>query len=192
MCVCPIAGGVVDILKHVKNLSLGLQTVNVLPWELNEKCTSALEYLSVLSADLRAGKVDRMMASGDKQVPALEFLKEHADELKRCKFSMPGKDGTTIVTIDLAASEASQGRDLRSMWAAEGQRASELDGPAAYALALQCLADFCDALCGVKLDPEWRPTRLRSLALRVLRKMRIVLRCIANSARHGARVYILA
>ena len=86
-----------------------------------------------------------MMSAGDKQVPALEFLKEHADELKRCKFSMPGKDGTSIVTIDLAATEAAQGRDLRSMLIA-GQRTSELDGPAAFALVLKGLADFCDAI----------------------------------------------
>ena len=68
--------GVIDVLRHVKNLSLALQRVNALPWELEGEIAVSLDLLRMLAADLEQGNLDRMMApdcANGKAVPTMNF-----------------------------------------------------------------------------------------------------------------------
>jgi hypothetical protein len=66
--------GLIDLLQQVKNLSLALQTVNQLPWELEEMICAMCLLLETLSVDLKKGDVSRTLDSTDrsegKRVPA--------------------------------------------------------------------------------------------------------------------------
>jgi hypothetical protein len=53
--------GLLDLLQHVKNLSLALQTVNQLPWELAEVIDSSLELLESLGDDLAKEDISRTL-----------------------------------------------------------------------------------------------------------------------------------
>ena len=96
--------GVIDVLRHVKNLSLALQRVNALPWELEGEIAVSLDLLRMLAADLEQGKLDRMLPPACAQMgslfPHLNFCGgqaaalciSHSVELQQLRFSMYEKD----------------------------------------------------------------------------------------------------
>jgi hypothetical protein len=100
--------GIIDVLQHVKNLSLVLQTVNVLPWELEEHISNTTDLLDTLAADLAVGNISRALDPTDRsngdRVPAFEFLSIHMSELKQMKLSLrdPRKPDDALQTIDLS------------------------------------------------------------------------------------------
>ena len=49
--------GTIDLLQHVKNLSLTLQSVNQLPWELEDAVITFVSLMGDLATDLDAGRV---------------------------------------------------------------------------------------------------------------------------------------
>ena len=77
--------GTVDLLRHVKNLSLTLQTVNTLPWENEEVIATQMQLLGTLTTDLEAGKVDRELQVGGMRERAFEFLHQHMAGFKELK-----------------------------------------------------------------------------------------------------------
>ena len=100
--------GLVDLLQHIKNLSLILQTVNVLPWELEEQITFACDLLEQLADDLKCGDVSRTLnpteRSNGQRVPAFEFLSAHMAEFKKCTLSLHdprAPDGAPLQTVEL-------------------------------------------------------------------------------------------
>ena len=48
--------GTIDLLQHVKNLSLTLQSVNQLPWELEDAVITFVSLMGDLATDLDAGR----------------------------------------------------------------------------------------------------------------------------------------
>ena len=134
--------GVIDLLRPVKNLSLVLQFVNQLPWELEDERKSFLDLMEQIAADLKAGKfhsslplpkpsilqrcdrpslssytlqgkLDRTISVKGNNELVLKYLAKHAEELKHGQFSSPdSKDGTQKITIDLVKSSAQ--RSMRS------------------------------------------------------------------------------
>ena len=106
--------GLVDILQHVKNLSLLLQTVDELPWELEEQISNSLQLISDLGGDLTRGDTSRTLPpnarSHGKRVLAFELLSKHLPELRQLKLSLPDprasdEDGDdSLITVDLQPS----------------------------------------------------------------------------------------
>ena len=84
--------GIIDLLQCVKNLSLLLQTVNQLPWELKDAIKEHCDLMESLAADLKAGKWGRTLPgtahSDGKRTPALEFLSKHLPEVNQLKLSL--------------------------------------------------------------------------------------------------------
>ena len=96
--------GIIDLLSHVKDISLYLQSVEVLPWEAEDTVRTFLQLMTDLAADLAQGKTDRMLPptprSEGKRVPAFKYLSRHMSELKQGKLSMDDDTGGRK-TIDL-------------------------------------------------------------------------------------------
>ena len=95
--------GLIDVLEHVKNISLVLQTVWVFPWETLDLQRERLDIVRLLATDLEAGTLDRMVpsellrcssGSGIKLVPAFKLLKLHIAELKKAEFSLLDRERT--------------------------------------------------------------------------------------------------
>ena len=84
--------GLIDLLQHLKNLSLVMQTVNTLPWEAEEAISSMCALLQQLSADLKNGDVTRTLDPTDrsegKRVPVFEFLSTNMANFKACKLCL--------------------------------------------------------------------------------------------------------
>ena len=55
--------GTIDLLGLTKDLSVHMQTVNTLPWEMEETIASALGNLEQLAADLKQGRIDRSIGT---------------------------------------------------------------------------------------------------------------------------------
>ena len=106
--------GLIDLLQHLKNLSLVMQTVNTVPWEAEEAISSMCALLQQLSADLKNGDVTRTLDPTDrsegKRVPVFEFLSTNMANFKACKLCLrdPSKDDNSspLETIDLTLSSA--------------------------------------------------------------------------------------
>ena len=73
--------GTIDLLQHVKNLSLTLQSVNQLPWELEDAVITFVSLMGDLATDLDAGRVNRLLPPTERsygqKVPAFELLSQH-------------------------------------------------------------------------------------------------------------------
>ena len=80
-----LLAGVVDLLRHVKDLSLQLQAVNTLPWEHSELIASQMRLIGTLAADLSAGKYDRTTLVDGKQRPCFELLSKHMANFKKLR-----------------------------------------------------------------------------------------------------------
>ena len=129
--------GLIDLLQQVKNLSLALQTVNQLPWELEEMICAMCLLLETLSVDLKKGDVSRTLDSTDrsqgKRVPAFELLSTHMSEFKQLKLSLRdprGADGDALQTVDLqlsSARRASRSSNPRNAFNVLGQGAAALN-----------------------------------------------------------------
>ena len=101
--------GLIDILAHVKDLSLLLETVDEIPWELEEQIRQRIDLISDLSVDLEKCDISRTLDASGKRVPAFPLLKRYLPELKQLKLSLPDPraedDGDdTLITIDLQPS----------------------------------------------------------------------------------------
>ena len=106
--------GLIDLLQHLKNLSLVMQTVNTLPWEAEETISSTCALLEQLSADLKNGDVTRTLPpterSEGKRIPAFEFLSTNMADFKTRKISLRDpraeSDSAPLQTVDLTLSSA--------------------------------------------------------------------------------------
>ena len=106
--------GIIYLLQCVKNLSLLLQTVNQLPWELKDAIKEHCDLMESLAADLKAGKWGRTLPgtahSDGKRTPALEFLSKHLPEVKQLKLSLyDPRDDEKLDTISLVVSSSQRG-----------------------------------------------------------------------------------
>jgi hypothetical protein len=138
--------GLIDVLEHVKNISLVLQTVWVFPWETLDLQRERLDIVRLLATDLEAGTLDRMVpsellrcssGSGIKLVPAFKLLKLHIAELKKAEFSLlDRKDENHRLGQPIKLPLLSEGRALRSVFAASGP-AAPVDAPGEVQLALK-------------------------------------------------------
>ena len=142
--------GTVDLLAHVKNLSLKFQTVNQLPWELEDERDATLTLLTLLAADLRRGDVTRTLPGDARSrglpVPALELLAKHLPEIKQLKLTLSDRQGNALRTVKLA--DVGDRRESRNAFAAMGIAAGGANGPRQQA-ALQieiskALSDLAD------------------------------------------------
>ena len=101
--------GTIDLLQHVKNLSLTLQSVNQLPWELEDAVITFVSLMGDLATDLDAGRVNRLLPpterSNGQKVPAFELLSQHISELKRLKLTIEDGDKNEH-TLELQPSSA--------------------------------------------------------------------------------------
>ena len=109
--------GVIDLLRPLKNLSLDLQAVNVLPWEIDARITVFLSDIELLERDLRARVLNRLLDSVDsrgKQHVAFEYLSLHEVRLKQRILELNDKQtGAGLMKVQLADSSslrASRGR----------------------------------------------------------------------------------
>ena len=102
--------GIVDLLRHVKNISLYMQAVNNLPWEIEDASIEFVDLMYHLATELKAGKMDHTLPPSNKsngqRVPAFKLLSKHIAELKQMKLSMDTDVGT-VKTIDLAMKRSS-------------------------------------------------------------------------------------
>ena len=91
-----------------------MQTVNVLPWEIENLQEKIYAQLQELANDLAVGKVDRKRDHNGKETPSLPLLHRHLAELKQQKFTRRDDTDPDIVlhTIDIPL--ASEGRSSRS------------------------------------------------------------------------------
>ena len=109
--------GVIDLLRPLKNLSLDLQAVNVLPWEIDARITNFLFDIELLEHDLRARKLNRLLDSVDsrgKRHVAFEYLSLHEARLKQLTLELSDKQtGAGLMKVSLTQSStlrASRGR----------------------------------------------------------------------------------
>ena len=171
--------GIIDLLRVVKDLSLALQTVNQLPWELEETISSSIARLRLLRDDLRQGKVDRTLPatprSGGQPVLVFERLGRHLPELRQMKFSMVDPSGSIIKTISIEL--ASEMRAQRS--ATVGADASQ-----EVATALTSLAGLAEKMADV-LEERLKPPS--DDAMRIARMGKCLdLRQMASSAAYAS------
>ena len=109
--------GVIDLLRPLKNLSLDLQAVNVLPWEQDILITVFLSDIELLEQDLRARKLNRLLDTVDsrgKRHVAFEYLARHEVRLKQLVLELDDQQtGQGLMKVKLANSSslrASRGR----------------------------------------------------------------------------------
>ena len=158
----------IDLLQHVKNLSLQLQTVNQLPWELEEIIETAIRFIRLLGDDLKKGDVKRMLPptprSNGQQVPALEFLNQHLKDISNLKLHMYVDQLGSVASVDL---QPSASRRISRATAS----AQEKDVSSEIASALNDAAKLAEKIADVlseRLDcpeSEVRPLRRMSLCL---------------------------
>ena len=183
--------GLIDLLQLVKNISLVLQTVNQLPWELEEQIESTCALLITLAADLAKGDISRTLdpteKSAGKRVSAFEFLSAHMSEIKQLKLSLhdPRGDGSSAPLQTAKLQLGSAGRASRTAnplggWAtlmggsSSGGGGGEVDAEISKALLdLSKLAGAMAAILTQRLadpDPEARKIMYMARCLD-LRKM---------------------
>ena len=127
--------GLIDLLQMVKNLSLVMQKVNTLPWEVEDTIKSTCELLEQLSTDLKKGDVTRTLPPTERsqgnRVPAFEFLSANMADFKQCKLSLrdPREESNSspLQTVQLTLSSARR--------ASRGSDAFRVMGRAAAAVA---------------------------------------------------------
>ena len=105
--------GVIDLLRHTKDLSVAMQKVNVLPWEIEESIAISLGRLRELSTDLSQGKIDRTYLIDGKPEPALEYLTLHMSAFKQLKLRRLDKEANVRGEVELVlptAQRASRGQ----------------------------------------------------------------------------------
>lgn len=142
--------GIIDLLRHLKDLSLTFQTVNQLPWELEEFSSRFLDLMSQLADDLAAGKVDRMLpasATSRSTAPfaAFELLHQHMRDLKNLKLTLKEKDGTLLASMDLVRATAL--RSLPSLREAQAAESTEAE----IKIALQDLSKMARKMYEVQM-----------------------------------------
>jgi hypothetical protein len=88
--------GVIDLLRHIKDLSLHSQTVNVLPWEMEGTVSKFVHLMETLADELDAGRTNYTLPptaySNGKPVRAFEMLSLHLPQLQNGTLSMVGSD----------------------------------------------------------------------------------------------------
>ena len=93
-----------------QDLSVHMQTVNVLPWELEDKVADTLALLAVLSADLHQGKIDRTIPTpggpAGRTVPAFEYLVRHMSGFDVLKLQRFDKSGSVLGEVALVLPDA--------------------------------------------------------------------------------------
>ena len=110
--------GIIDLMQPVAEISLAMQTVNQLPWELDDMRKEFEQHMRLLGADLKAHKFDRIVDRNGRSEPALKLLARHQGEMRQAKFSCPGpKDTSNPAVVDLSLTAEQRG--LRQ-WLAGG------------------------------------------------------------------------
>ena len=91
--------GTVDLLRPLKDLSLALQAVNNLPWELDALITEFISSMEQLEKDLRVKNISRLLSTLDssgKPVRAFEYLYAHSAKAKQSKLELKTSDGVVV------------------------------------------------------------------------------------------------
>ena len=158
---------VIDLLQHVKNLSLEMQKVNQLPWELEEIIDRTLQLMVALGSDLAKGEVGRMLPPTDRsngqQVPAFEFLFQNLNDIKQLKLKMYVEQLGSVASIDLQPSAAR--RASRSAEPADRDVSAEVTrGLSDGAKLAEEIAETLTSRLACP-DAETRPLRRMSLCL---------------------------
>ena len=87
------------------SLSLSLQTVNQLPWYLEEIIAAKLAMITLLASDLRSGNIRRSLPATERSqgqpVPAFEFLTRHLSEIRKLMYSLFVETLGRVASIDL-------------------------------------------------------------------------------------------
>ena len=177
--------GIIDLLRHLKDLSLLFQTVNQLPWELEEFSAAFLLRMGECAQDLDNAKVDRMVAplSGDQQIPAFELLKRNMADLKRLKLVIYDKDDSVLGDIDLV--KASDLRSSRSTAAAAAAATVEDE----IKLALKDLANMAKSMVKLQTVRLATPAREKSIYEKMARCLDFrKMACLADYIPTDARV----
>ena len=132
--------GTIDLLRPLKNLSLAMQAVNVLPWEQDNLISVFLTDIELLEGDLRARKLDRRLAtvdSNNEQHIAFEYLVRHERQIKQGIVEMKDKKTGEGLQIKLAeSSELRASRRQRNFTDATEEFESALDDLADLARAI--------------------------------------------------------
>ena len=97
--------GIVDLLRHVKDISLYLQSVNRLPWEIETRSSAFISLLYKLADELEAGKTDYTLPATDysdgKRVRALQYLSLHRPQIENLKLTLTDKDSNEVQSTKL-------------------------------------------------------------------------------------------
>jgi hypothetical protein len=99
--------GTIDLLRPLKDLSLSLQAVNNLPWELDVLITMFISSMEHLEKDLRDKNLSRELSTLDsagKPHRAFEYLSAHSAKAKQLKLELKGVDGSVVQQVDLVKS----------------------------------------------------------------------------------------
>jgi len=99
--------GTIDLLRPLKDLSLTLQAVSNLPWELDVLITVFISSMERLEQDLRDKNMLRELSTRDalgKPIRAFECLSTHSPKVKQLKLELTGSDGSVVQQVDLVKS----------------------------------------------------------------------------------------
>jgi hypothetical protein len=162
--------GTIDLLRPLKDLSLRLQAVNNLPWELDTLTTEFISEIERLEADLRAGDLSRELATRDsngKAHPAFEFLKAIEANAKQSKLQLKASDGTVLAEVDLVTSAGRRGsRSGTAFASASDEWQAAVSNLADLARAIR---DKVDArLANTPREERWIARMASALDLRAL------------------------
>jgi hypothetical protein len=94
--------GTIDLLRPLKDLSLQLQAVNNLPWELDVLITTFISSMERLEKDLKEKHLLRNLSTLDskgKPHRAFEYLSEHSAKAKQLKLELKDAHGTIVQQV---------------------------------------------------------------------------------------------
>lgn len=98
--------GTIDLLRPLKDLSLALQAVNNLPWELDVLITEFISSMERLEKDLREKNISRLLSTLDsvgKPVRAFEYLYAHSAKVKQSKLELKASDGVVVQQVAVSS-----------------------------------------------------------------------------------------
>ena len=139
-----------------------MQTVDELPWELEETIKAFMERLDNLATDLAEGKSNRMFdpdpRSNGKRIPAFEFLSKHRNELESGKLSLVDpRDDDKVLSVDLVLSSERRRSASIAVQLGAGSGAAMPTSPKEEVLAtmkeLSKLCKFMSETLTIRLTP---------------------------------------
>ena len=97
--------GIIDLLRHVKDLSLNLQAVNRLPWETTATVGRFVIKMDQLAVQLQAENATFQLPgppeTGSRMTYQFEFLQLHLPDIRKQELHVRAANGTSLQKIDL-------------------------------------------------------------------------------------------